>query len=129
MSIAADRKARELADAEIGEILSLAEPFAWTDTWRGYEWMEYELTGLVKLPAPARADLTGTGVRRELLERFEQMLDALGDAGWQPVDSFELDLSTKVRHFTQSLAGTLGEPSQQRGVSMKFTVRLGRPRK
>jgi hypothetical protein len=124
-----DRKARAEADAEIAQILELAEPFAWTDRATATGWFgQYQFDGIIKLPDPFRENLNGRLVRSEMLEQFERMLDVLGNAGWQPVQHFELTFSTDVRNFTQNLAGVLVEPSKQGRIALQFTLRLGRAR-
>lgn len=123
-----DRKARAEADNEIGQILELAEPFAWTDRANATGWFgQYQFEGIIKLPDPFRDSLNGRLVRSEMLGQFERMLDVLGNAGWQPVERFDLTFSTDVLNFTQTLAGVLVEPSKQGRIALKFTLRLGRP--
>lgn len=129
MSVALSRKHRELAESECGQIMELAEPFAWLDgvyDIGGFGY--YELDGIVKLADPLRDWTSGAQVRAESLATFERLMDALANAGWQPMVNFDLMLSTAVMPFRQTLAGVMVDPSKQGRVALKFRLRVGRAR-
>jgi hypothetical protein len=129
VSHALSREAQEEADYEFGQIMSLAEQFAWVDFTTATGWFgQYEIRGTVRHPDPVRAGLTARRARFDMLEQFELMLDALAAAGWQLMDGFELTCTTRVKNFAQSLAGVLMKPSEQGASKMDFRLKVGRAR-
>lgn len=110
---------------EIGNLMALTEPYLWLDQVAspgGFG--HYELRGIVK-PADTT---TARSTRSGLLDRAEQFIEALADAGWQPVSSFRMEFTTRVRNFTQTLAGVMMDPSEQRGIELSIDLRIGRAR-
>ena len=127
MTSALDRKHRERSELEIGQIMELAEPYAWLEpVYDAGGFGYYDVGGIVKLADPLRDWTSGAQVRAECLATFERLMDVLGNAGWQPVQNFDLILSATVMPFRQTLAGVMVEPSKQGGIALKFRLRLGR---
>ena len=110
---------------EIGALMALTEPYLWLEGVSDLgSFGQYELRGIVK-PADTT---TARSTRSGLLDRAEQLIEALADAGWQPVASFRMEFTTGVRTFTQTLAGVMVEPSKQGGIKLSIDLGIGRAR-
>lgn len=117
------------AGTEIGELLALSEPFAWTDQVASTgSFGHYVLHGMIKPSPSMAADTPAISARSRLLDRAEQLLDALAGAGWQPMDSFRMEFTTSVRNFLQTLDGVMMQPSEQFAVTLTIDLRVGRAR-
>lgn len=112
--------------AEVGQIMHLTEPYLAAADVLCRQWFgQYDLKGIVLM---RQYDGTAAEIRDHLLARADEMITVLAAGGWHLMDHMNLNLTTEVRNFTQTLHGDLVIPSHPRGVTLKVDTRIGRAR-
>lgn len=135
----AGKQAVSLAADESQAIVTIVEPWLHvTGFGQPYPVLLVMARGPYSIEAYAKPDLTtavaGPGndparaYRRVLLDRAEDALAALADAGWQLTGYPRMEFTGDVEPFSQFLDGTLGEPSRQYGIQLTVRFQVNRPR-
>lgn len=112
--------------AEAGQIMHLTEPYLAAADLLCRQWFgQYDLKGIVRL---LEYGGTAAEIRQHLMTRADEMIAALAAEGWHLMDYLNLECTTEVRPFAQTLHGEMVIPSQQHGVTLKVDTRIGRAR-